>query len=116
MDREQRRAQILGIAKEVFAQKGYHDARIDDIVVRAGVARLVCDSGHTWMVAYVHAFNHPYHTVTDANGAYSIPGVTWGSLSVVFTKAGFAARTTKGSVTKRRTSTIEGGAKTTRSP
>lgn len=39
MDREQRRAQILGIAKEVFAQKGYHDARIDDIVVRAGVAR-----------------------------------------------------------------------------
>jgi AcrR family transcriptional regulator len=39
MDREQRRAQILGVAKEIFAEKGYHDARIDDIVVRAGVAR-----------------------------------------------------------------------------
>lgn len=39
MDREQRRAQILGVATEVFAEKGYHDARIDDIVVRAGVAR-----------------------------------------------------------------------------
>jgi AcrR family transcriptional regulator len=39
MDREQRRTQILGIAKAVFAEKGYHDARIDDIVVRAGVAR-----------------------------------------------------------------------------
>lgn len=39
MDREQRRAQILAIATEVFAEKGYHDARIDDIVVRASIAR-----------------------------------------------------------------------------
>lgn len=38
-DREQRRAQILAVATEVFAEKGYHDARIDDIVVRAGIAR-----------------------------------------------------------------------------
>jgi AcrR family transcriptional regulator len=39
MDREQRRAQILGIAAEVFAEKGYHDAKIEDIVARARVAR-----------------------------------------------------------------------------
>lgn len=39
MDREQRRAQILEVAKTVFAEKGYHDARIDDIVARARVAR-----------------------------------------------------------------------------
>lgn len=39
MDREQRRAQILLVAREIFAEKGYHDARIDDIVLRAGVAR-----------------------------------------------------------------------------
>ncbi len=39
MDREQRRAQILTVATAVFAEKGYHDARIDDIVVRAGIAR-----------------------------------------------------------------------------
>ena len=39
MDREQRRAQILSVATQVFAEKGYHDARIDDIVVRAGIAR-----------------------------------------------------------------------------
>lgn len=38
-EKEQRRAQILGVAREVFAEKGYHDARIDDIVVRAGIAR-----------------------------------------------------------------------------
>jgi AcrR family transcriptional regulator len=39
MDREQRRAQILGIAAQVFAEKGYHDAKIEDIVARARVAR-----------------------------------------------------------------------------
>ena len=38
-EREQRRAQILEVATQVFAEKGYHDARIDDIVVRAGIAR-----------------------------------------------------------------------------
>lgn len=38
-EREQRRAQILAVATEVFAEKGYHDARIDDIVVGAGIAR-----------------------------------------------------------------------------
>ena len=39
MDRERRRAQILTIAAEVFAEKGYHDAKIEDIVARAKVAR-----------------------------------------------------------------------------
>lgn len=39
MSREVRRAQILVVAKEVFAEKGYHHAKIDDIVARAKVAR-----------------------------------------------------------------------------
>ena len=39
MDRAKRREQILSVAAEVFAEKGYHDARIDDIVARAKVAR-----------------------------------------------------------------------------
>lgn len=39
MDREQRRSQILLVAKQVFAEKGYQLAKIDDIVVRAKVAR-----------------------------------------------------------------------------
>ena len=45
MDREQRRAQILAVATAVFAEKGYHDARIDDIVVRAPASVVVpCSS------------------------------------------------------------------------
>src|SRR5258708_12841697 len=38
-DRERRRAQILTRARDVFARKGYHQAKIDDIVAAAGVAR-----------------------------------------------------------------------------
>ena len=36
---EQRRQQILARARDVFAKKGYHAAKIDDIVAAAGVAR-----------------------------------------------------------------------------
>jgi AcrR family transcriptional regulator len=38
-DKERRRAQILSRARDVFARKGYHQAKIDDIVAAAGVAR-----------------------------------------------------------------------------
>lgn len=39
MKREQRRAHLLQCALAVFAQKGYHQASISDIIKRAGVAR-----------------------------------------------------------------------------
>lgn len=39
MKREQRRKQLLGHARDVFAEKGYHAAKIDDIVAHASVAR-----------------------------------------------------------------------------
>jgi len=35
----ERRHQILGVARDVFARHGYHAAKIDDIVAAAGVAR-----------------------------------------------------------------------------
>ncbi len=38
-DREARRRQILDRARDVFARRGYHQAKIDDIVAAAGVAR-----------------------------------------------------------------------------
>ncbi len=37
--REIRRLQILDRARDVFAKKGYHQAKIDDVVAAAGVAR-----------------------------------------------------------------------------
>ena len=37
--RPERRQQILSVARDVFAQRGYHAAKIDDIVAAAGIAR-----------------------------------------------------------------------------
>jgi AcrR family transcriptional regulator len=37
--REERAALILGAAQEVFADKGYHDASLDEIAARAGIAK-----------------------------------------------------------------------------
>ncbi len=39
MKREQRRKQLLALARDVFAEKGYHAAKIEDIVTHANVAR-----------------------------------------------------------------------------
>jgi AcrR family transcriptional regulator len=39
MDKVERRLQILNQAREVFSRRGYHAAKIDDIVAAAGVAR-----------------------------------------------------------------------------
>ena len=39
MDKSERRQQILECARDVFAKRGYHDAKIEDIVNAAGVAR-----------------------------------------------------------------------------
>jgi AcrR family transcriptional regulator len=39
MGRPERRQQILTVARDVFARRGYHAAKIDDIVAAAGVAR-----------------------------------------------------------------------------
>lgn len=37
--RRERRMQILNAAKEVFAERGYHNASINEIIRRAGIAR-----------------------------------------------------------------------------
>ena len=39
MDKTERRQQILSNARDVFAKRGYHAAKIDDIVAAAGIAR-----------------------------------------------------------------------------
>ncbi len=41
---------------------------------QAGVIKIVCDV-HPWEVAYVVAFPHPYHTVTDKQGRFTLAEV-----------------------------------------
>ena len=47
----------------------------------AGVYRIDCDT-HSWMRAYVHAFEHPFFAVTDRSGEVRIPGVPVGTHDV----------------------------------
>ncbi len=41
-------------------------------LARAGLMAFTCDVRHTWMSAWIAVADHPYHTVTDAYGAYEI--------------------------------------------
>lgn len=47
-----------------------------------GVISMKCDAGHTWMSAYVVAFEHPYHAVTDERGAFTITDVPPGTYTL----------------------------------
>ncbi|HRC55580.1 MAG: c-type cytochrome [Myxococcales bacterium] len=47
-----------------------------------GILRIRCDSGHTWMSAYIAVVPHRYHAVTGADGSFSIPDVPPGEYRV----------------------------------
>jgi plastocyanin len=66
-------------------------------VDRGGIHRVVCDVGHTWMLAYVHAFPHPYYAVTDASGRYAIANVPPGTWRLHVWHEGWTARGTDAS-------------------
>jgi len=51
-------------------------------LARAGLIAVTCDVRHTWMKAYIAVADHPYHTVTDAEGAYEIRDLPPGAYTV----------------------------------
>jgi plastocyanin len=51
-------------------------------LARAGLIAVTCDVRHTWMKAYIAVAEHPYHGVTDAEGAYEIRDLPPGTYSV----------------------------------
>ena len=61
---------------------------------QAGVMKVQCDSGHTWMRSWIHSFTHPYHTVTATNGTFVIDGIPAGkyTLKVWHESAGVLSR------------------------
>lgn len=49
---------------------------------RPGVVRVFCDI-HSHMNAFVLVFSHPFFSVTDVNGRYTLPAVPAGSYTVI---------------------------------
>ena len=49
---------------------------------KAGIIKLRCDAGHTWMRAYIAVVEEPYFAVTDSNGNFSIEGVPSGNYEI----------------------------------
>jgi len=56
--------------------------KIKKRIKKPGVITLKCDAGHTWMSAYVHAFDHPYHAVTGEEGSFTITDVPPGTYTL----------------------------------
>jgi hypothetical protein len=46
-----------------------------------GILKLVCDT-HSWMIGFVHVFDHPYFSVTDEKGEFYIPNLPTGSYTL----------------------------------
>jgi plastocyanin len=56
--------------------------RIAKKITTPGLMRILCDAGHTWMEAWIYAFHHPYHAVTDMNGKALITDVPAGTYKI----------------------------------
>lgn len=53
------------------------DQKVLRRIPRPGVVKMLCDV-HPWELGYVLAFAHPYHTVSDASGAFLLDEVPAG--------------------------------------
>jgi hypothetical protein len=47
-------------------------------LTQSGLIRAACDAGHTWMTAWIYAFDHPYFAVTGDDGSFEIRSVPAG--------------------------------------
>lgn len=47
-----------------------------------GLMHVRCDAGHTWMNAWIDAFPHPYHAVTDQDGRATLTAIPPGTYQV----------------------------------
>ena len=57
------------------------DQQVRRRIRQAGLVKMLCDV-HPWEVAYIAAFDHPYHTVSDARGRFSLTDVPPGNYTL----------------------------------
>lgn len=83
------------------------DRRIRRPLARSGRIAVTCDVRHTWMSAFVVVTEHPYHTVTDAYGAYEIRNVPPGRYTVTVWHEELGARETAVTIDAGGTATAD---------
>ncbi len=56
--------------------------RLPKVLTAPGLVSVRCESGHTWMGAYILVVDHPYYAVTDSTGTFSMTDVPPGTYRV----------------------------------
>lgn len=70
---------LFNIAQPV---KGQRTCIKQTTMKKAGIAVAMCDAGHPWMSAYIGVADHPYYTLTDENGNFTLEGVPPGEYKI----------------------------------
>ena len=66
---------LFNIAQPVRGQQ----TMVDTPLSKPGIILLACEAGHPWMSGYVFVADHPYVSLTNADGEFTIPNVPPGT-------------------------------------
>jgi cytochrome c oxidase cbb3-type subunit 2 len=58
------------------------DVEVKRELTDPGILSLRCDSGHTWMKAFIVVVDHSFHATSDRSGAFEIRDVPFGTYTV----------------------------------
>lgn len=72
-----------------------------------GLLTLKCDAGHTWMTGFVWVKSHPYVTVTDAEGRFTLTDIPAGEHTVTFWHERLGTKQQKITITQGKTAALD---------
>jgi plastocyanin len=76
-------------------------------LARPGLVAITCDVRHTWMSAFIDVADHPYHTVTDAYGAYDIRDLPPGTYKLRVWHEGLGTQEKPVTITAGESATVD---------